>query len=92
MTSDSETDFKFATRSTVASSVDSSSSSLADQTQESTLSSLVVPAGHLSPCPMGELRCVSGTCITVSQLCDRVGASNCPLVCEFTHAIGILDC
>ncbi|XP_053657960.1 uncharacterized protein LOC128707039 [Anopheles marshallii] len=27
---------------------------------------------HVSPCPEGELRCVSGICITVSQLCDRV--------------------
>ncbi|XP_052872788.1 uncharacterized protein LOC128278161 [Anopheles cruzii] len=27
---------------------------------------------HLSPCPEGELRCVSGICISVSQLCDKV--------------------
>uniref|UniRef100_A0A182NPC2 FZ domain-containing protein n=1 Tax=Anopheles dirus TaxID=7168 RepID=A0A182NPC2_9DIPT len=27
---------------------------------------------HVSPCPEGELRCVSGICISVSQLCDRV--------------------
>ncbi|XP_061515240.1 uncharacterized protein LOC5668013 isoform X2 [Anopheles gambiae] len=27
---------------------------------------------HVSPCPEGELRCVSGICISISQLCDRV--------------------
>ncbi|XP_065082938.1 uncharacterized protein LOC135705249 isoform X2 [Ochlerotatus camptorhynchus] len=27
---------------------------------------------HASPCPEGELRCVSGICISVSQLCDKV--------------------
>ncbi|KFB51790.1 hypothetical protein ZHAS_00019942 [Anopheles sinensis] len=27
---------------------------------------------HVSPCPEGELRCVSGICISVNQLCDRV--------------------
>lgn len=27
---------------------------------------------HQSPCPEGELRCVSGLCITISQLCDKV--------------------
>ncbi|XP_035786156.1 uncharacterized protein LOC118463601 isoform X2 [Anopheles albimanus] len=27
---------------------------------------------HVSPCPEGELRCVSGICISVSQLCDKV--------------------
>lgn len=27
-------------------------------------------SAHASPCPMGELRCVDGRCITLSQLCD----------------------
>ncbi|XP_055623947.1 uncharacterized protein LOC129767270 isoform X2 [Toxorhynchites rutilus septentrionalis] len=27
---------------------------------------------HASPCPEGELRCVSGICISVNQLCDKV--------------------
>lgn len=27
---------------------------------------------HVSPCPQGELRCVNGRCITISQLCDKV--------------------
>lgn len=27
---------------------------------------------HVSPCPQGELRCVNGRCITLSQLCDKV--------------------
>ncbi|XP_055593879.1 uncharacterized protein LOC129745072 isoform X2 [Uranotaenia lowii] len=31
---------------------------------------------HASPCPEGELRCVSGICISVNQLCDRV--ADCP--------------
>lgn len=26
---------------------------------------------HSSPCPLGELRCVDGRCITFSQLCDQ---------------------
>jgi hypothetical protein len=26
---------------------------------------------HSSPCPLGELRCVDGRCITLNQLCDR---------------------
>lgn len=25
-----------------------------------------------SVCPEGELRCINGTCITLSQLCDKV--------------------
>ena len=29
-----------------------------------------------STCPMGELRCVSGKCITISQLCDKVSNMN----------------
>lgn len=28
---------------------------------------------HVSPCPQGELRCINGRCITLSQLCDKVG-------------------
>lgn len=27
---------------------------------------------HKSPCPDGELRCLSGRCISLSQLCDKV--------------------
>lgn len=27
---------------------------------------------HVSPCPQGELRCINGRCITLSQLCDKV--------------------
>lgn len=27
---------------------------------------------HISPCPEGELRCLSGRCISLSQLCDKV--------------------
>lgn len=27
---------------------------------------------HVSPCPEGELRCLSGRCISLSQLCDKV--------------------
>lgn len=27
---------------------------------------------HASPCPEGELRCLSGRCIALSQLCDKV--------------------
>lgn len=27
---------------------------------------------HVSPCPQGELRCINGRCITISQLCDKV--------------------
>lgn len=30
------------------------------------------PPIDLMPCPYGELRCVSGKCITISQLCDKV--------------------
>lgn len=66
MTSDSETDFKFATRSTVV------TTDGGHQQPASTLSTLAAAAGHVTPCPVGELRCVSGKCITVSQLCDKV--------------------
>lgn len=31
-----------------------------------------VKAAYVSQCPVGELRCVNGHCITVSQLCDKV--------------------
>lgn len=27
-------------------------------------------SAHTSPCPVGELRCVDGRCITLAQLCD----------------------
>lgn len=29
-------------------------------------------SAHVSPCPDGELRCISGRCISLSQLCDKV--------------------
>lgn len=32
-----------------------------------------VNAAYISQCPEGELRCVNGHCITISQLCDKVG-------------------
>lgn len=28
---------------------------------------------HLSPCPEDHLRCVDGLCITLDQICDKVG-------------------
>ncbi|XP_055693530.1 uncharacterized protein LOC129795967 isoform X2 [Lutzomyia longipalpis] len=31
---------------------------------------------HISPCPEGELRCISGRCISVNQLCDKI--TDCP--------------
>lgn len=31
-----------------------------------------VKASYISQCPEGELRCVNGNCITISQLCDKV--------------------
>ncbi|KAG4078593.1 hypothetical protein HA402_003240 [Bradysia odoriphaga] len=31
---------------------------------------------HVSPCPQGELRCINGRCITISQLCDKI--TDCP--------------
>lgn len=31
-----------------------------------------VQAPYVSQCPEGELRCVNGHCITISQLCDKV--------------------
>lgn len=31
-----------------------------------------VKAEFISQCPDGELRCVNGHCITISQLCDKV--------------------
>lgn len=31
-----------------------------------------VNAAYVSQCPEGELRCVNGHCITISQLCDKV--------------------
>lgn len=31
-----------------------------------------VKANYVSQCPDGELRCVNGHCITISQLCDKV--------------------
>lgn len=27
-------------------------------------------------CPSGELRCVDGNCITISQLCDKVSSAH----------------
>lgn len=31
-----------------------------------------VKAAYVSQCPNGELRCINGHCITISQLCDKV--------------------
>lgn len=31
-----------------------------------------VNAAYVSQCPEGELRCINGHCITISQLCDKV--------------------
>lgn len=31
-----------------------------------------VQAAYVAQCPPGELRCINGHCITVSQLCDKV--------------------
>lgn len=31
-----------------------------------------VKAEYVSQCPEGELRCINGHCITISQLCDKV--------------------
>lgn len=31
-----------------------------------------VQTAHISPCPEGELRCLDGRCIALSQLCDKV--------------------
>ncbi|XP_031621632.1 uncharacterized protein LOC116339738 [Contarinia nasturtii] len=31
-----------------------------------------VKASYVSQCPEGELRCVNGHCITISQLCDKI--------------------
>lgn len=31
-----------------------------------------VQAAYVSQCPAGELRCINGHCITISQLCDKV--------------------
>lgn len=31
-----------------------------------------VKATYVSQCPDGELRCINGHCITISQLCDKV--------------------
>ncbi|XP_021706987.1 uncharacterized protein LOC5570998 isoform X2 [Aedes aegypti] len=42
----------------------------------SSTSRAFLTTAHASPCPEGELRCVSGICISVSQLCDKV--SDCP--------------
>lgn len=41
-------------------------------------SSYNVPVKTAPPtaCPAGELRCVNGNCITISQLCDKVWVSN----------------
>lgn len=33
-----------------------------------------VKAEFVSQCPDGELRCVNGHCITISQLCDKVNS------------------
>ncbi|XP_055532969.1 uncharacterized protein LOC129723047 isoform X2 [Wyeomyia smithii] len=38
----------------------------------SSTSRAFLTTAHASPCPEGELRCVSGICISVSQLCDKV--------------------
>lgn len=42
---------------------------------------------HVSPCPEGELRCVSGICISISQLCDRVIRL---WMCKFCTMIDVL--
>ncbi|XP_039432154.1 uncharacterized protein LOC120414895 isoform X2 [Culex pipiens pallens] len=42
----------------------------------SSTSRAFLTTAHASPCPEGELRCVSGICISVSQLCDKV--TDCP--------------
>lgn len=36
-----------------------------------------VKASYVSQCPEGELRCVNGHCITISQLCDKVILTLC---------------
>ena len=28
---------------------------------------------HTSPCPADHLRCIDGLCITLNQVCDKVG-------------------
>lgn len=33
---------------------------------------------HVSPCPEGELRCLNGRCISLTQLCDKVRAPPVP--------------
>ncbi|XP_058458015.1 uncharacterized protein LOC131434838 isoform X2 [Malaya genurostris] len=38
----------------------------------SSTSRVFLTTAHASPCPEGELRCVSGICISVDQLCDKV--------------------
>lgn len=32
----------------------------------------VQTSAYISQCPKGELRCINGHCITISQLCDKV--------------------
>lgn len=33
---------------------------------------VAVQAAYVAQCPPGELRCINGHCITISQLCDKV--------------------
>lgn len=47
-----------------------------------------VQAAYNPQCPNGELRCLNGHCITISQLCDKVSATKI----NFIHDLNKFYC
>lgn len=64
MTSDSENKYKFS--SGVGGDEEAANAAALAAAREG------LQTAHISPCPEGELRCLSGRCISLSQLCDKV--------------------
>lgn len=71
MTSDSKADYKYST-------IDRSAAKVADAADAAVADTKTTTT---ATCSEGELRCINGYCITLSQLCDKVRTSTY----SFTH-------
>lgn len=83
MTSDSENKLKYSSnrlnRTSSIKYIDTIASSLllqTEATQKITITTEFSNVSEVSSCELHQLRCVSGKCITVDQLCDKVHFSN----------------
>lgn len=46
-----------------------------EETSSSTIKRVTsFSTSHTSPCPADHLRCIDGLCITLNQVCDKVGS------------------